>query len=349
MATNYMMGAPDERIMNFEHTFRWTDTDKAILDKLQSWIPDKIFDAHCHLLHTDWYPKGYNLLQAYGISDAKRTLEDQKELYGNRKFRALLLATPAPAFTKNVPMRNEMNKWMNDQMEFAPDCVGTIYVMSQDTKEQIEAMITHPNIRGFKCYHQSAITEGETWYATVDQYLPEAAWEVANERGMSITIHMVRPDALSDEKNLNYFIEKTAQYPNAKLILAHCARSFATWTNLEPLKKTRGIPNLYYDMGAITDPACIAYLIKMAGADHVMWATDYAIDRAHGKAINCAESFNWIYECDLPEGVHFEMAKTCLEALLAFYQASLMLDMSREDIEKVFYYTACDLYGLKDE
>lgn len=344
----YAASACTERVMDYAYTFGWTDADRAMLEKLQSFIPDKIFDAHAHLHRAEYCTPGFNMFQGYGTADMERLLKDQKELYGDRKFRGLILPTPSEIFNDDPQLRREMNDWMNEELYKAPDCVGAVYVMPGDTKEDIEAMLKNPQIRGFKCYHQSAKTDGPTWLAEVGEYLPETAWEVANERGMSITIHMVRPLALSDEKNMTYFKEMTAKYPNAKLILAHCARGFASWTTIEAVRQMKGIPNLYYDMAAICDPATMFELIRQAGCDHVMWGSDYFIDRAHGKPINAGDSFQWLYKHEIPEAVDFPACKTVLESLMSFYQASLMLDLSKEQIRQVFYDTGCELFGLKD-
>jgi len=344
----YAASACDNRVMNFEYTFGWTDLDRMLLEKLQSFIPDKVFDAHAHLHKVEYMPQGANMFQGYGTADMERLLKDQKELYGNRKFRGLILPTPSVLFNERQDLRQEMNAWMNEELYKAPDCVGAVYVMPEDTVADIEAMLTNPQIKGFKCYHQSAKTDGPTWFAEVQEYLPESAWQVANARGMSITIHMVRPLALSDEKNKAYFKKMCAKYPNAKLILAHCARGFASWTTIEAVREMKGIPNLYYDMAAICDPATICELIRQAGCDHVMWGSDYFIDRAHGKPINTGDSFRWLYKHEIPESVDFPAAKTVLESLMCFHQASLMLDLTKEEICQVFYGTGCDIFGLKD-
>lgn len=344
----YAAAACDNRVMDYEYTFGWTEEDRTLLERLQSFIPDKVFDAHAHLHKVEYMPQGSNMFQGYGTADMERLLADQKELYGDRKFRGLILPTPSVIFNDDPALRKEMNAWMNEELYKAPDCVGAIYVMPGDTKEDIEAMLVNPQIRGFKCYHQSAKTDGPTWLAEVGDYLPETAWQVADERGMSITIHMVRPLALSDEKNMAYFKEMTAQYPNAKLILAHCARGFASWTTVEAVRQMKGIPNLYYDMAAICDAATMFELIRQAGPDHVMWGSDYFIDRAHGKPINTGDSFRWLYKHEIPETVDFPSCKTVLESLFAFYQASLMLDLTKEEIWQVFYGTGCQIFGLKD-
>ena len=344
----YAAASCDNRVMDYDYTFGWTEEDKALLERLQSFIPDKVFDAHAHLHKVEYMPSGNNAFQGFGSADMERLLEDQKKLYGSRKFRGLILPTPSVLFNEKPELRKKMNEWMNEELYKAPDCVGAIYVMSGDTKEQIEAMITNPQIKGFKCYHQSAKTDGPTWLAEVGEYLPEAAWQVADERNMSITIHMVRTLALYDEKNMTYFKKMTAKYPNAKLILAHCARGFASWTTIEAVREMKGIPNLYYDMAAISDAATMFELIRQAGPEHVMWGSDYFIDRMHGKYVNVGDTFRWLYKHEIPESVNFPVCMTASESLFAFYQASLMLDLTKQEICQVFYDTGCQIFELKD-
>jgi len=346
--TAYVAFTSDERIMNFEFPYGWTKEDRALLERLQDFIPDKIFDAHAHLHNTKYMPKGNTLFQSFGTADMTRLLADQKELYGDRKFRGLILPTPSLLFNDTPKMRLEMNAWMNEELYKAPDCVGAIHIVPDDTVEDIEAMLTNPQMRGFKCYHQNAKTSGPTWFSEVGEYLPESAWQVANERSMSITIHMVRPNALSDEKNLTYFSEMTKKYPNAKLILAHCARGFASWTTIEAIREMKGIPNLYYDMAAICDASTMFEVIRQAGPDHVMWGTDYCIDRCHATHLNTGETFRWLYQHELPEGVNFPICKMVLESLFSFKKASLMLDLTRSEIEQIFYRTGCQLFGLEE-
>ena len=206
------------KTMQYEAIFGLTETDRAMLERVQKFIPDKVFDAHAHLHHVDFVPKTESLFTAFGTANAKRLLEDQKVIYGDRQFRALLLPTPTALFNEHPEMRRDMNRWMVQQLEEAPNCAGAVYVMPGDTVEEIEAMLTHPRVRGFKCYHQSAAANKPTFYCEIGEYLPESAWQVADKRGMTITLHMVKPLALADTGNMEYIRTMTAKYPNAKLI-----------------------------------------------------------------------------------------------------------------------------------
>ena len=78
----YAASACDDRVFDYEYTFGWTDADRALLARLQSFIPDKVFDAHAHLHKAEYMPQGNNMFQGYGTADMERLLRDQKELYG---------------------------------------------------------------------------------------------------------------------------------------------------------------------------------------------------------------------------------------------------------------------------
>ena len=329
--------------------FVFTQEDKALLERLQNFIPEKIFDMHAHIHNVDHIENNPDSLTIrHGTATAQGFLDEQKELYGDRKVRGMLIPFPTVNFkTPGIP--EKVNEWFLEQIKTVPTCVGEVYVKPGDTREYIESMLVSDQIKGFKCYHLTAQTDGPTFKADIGEYLPEVAWEIANERGFVITLHMVKELSLADPQNLAYIKEKTAQYPNAKLILAHCARGFASWTAIETVRQLRGIPNIYYDMAAIAEPATMYEVIRQAGYDKVMWGSDYCIDRVRGRAFSCGETFTWIYDYDLPKDkIQMPMCLVCLESLFAFYQASLMLELSKEQIQDIFYNNAIRLLGLED-
>ena len=315
-------------------------SDLAMVQRLQSFIPEKVFDAHAHLhniAHIKDAPQ--NLSVRHGTATAKDFLEEEKQIYGQRKLRALFLPLPTVDFqTAGVP--EQVNAWILQQVDSVPDCAAEVYVKPGDTREYIESLLINPRVRGFKCYYFNARTDGALTDADIGQYLPQIAWEIANERGLVITVHLVKNASLADPENLTYIKEKTAKYPNAKLILAHCARGFASWTAIEALRQLKGIDNIYYDLAAICEPATMFETIRQAGHDKVLWGTDYCISKVRARAISCAQSFTWLFDAQNNYNL------LCLESLFAFYQTSLMLDLSRQQIEDIFYNNAVGLLGL---
>lgn len=321
-----------------------SEEDRFLLEKLNDFLPERIVDAHAHLYSTKIRPETAAVNDEYGTADAKRFLKDAKLLYGDRNVRAVFLPWPTTSLRESN-VRERVNDWIVSQLETAPDCGVEVYVMPGDSVADIEAMLVHPGICGFKPYYMTA--EGDAGgESDIESFLPESVWQVANKRGMCITLHMMKKLSPADPVNLSYILEKTKKYPNAKLILAHCGRGFAAWTILETARKFKGIPNIYYDMAAICEPAPMFEVIRQAGADHVMWGTDYPLAQLRSRPFSSGSGSFWLGKAGNPS---MPCALMGLESMFAFYQAVQMLDLSKQDVEDIFYNNAVRIFGLDNK
>lgn len=320
---------------------------------LDDFLPDRLFDAHAHLYDASFVSGSANGGGAFAIRDrceVPQYLEDMKPLLGDRQVRLNIVTTPDGSMAEaDSPDRKASTAFLVDQLTRYPGNVGEVVVGPQDTAEEIESMLVHPAIRGFKCYHLMAPNK-PTWNATIGEYLPESAWEVADKHGFAITLHMVRDKALSDPANSQYIAQMAKKFPNAVLILAHAARSFAAWTALEAVDTVKHLDNVWFDFSGVCESPAEFQILRKCGVDRCMWGSDYPVSRLAGKAISIADSFYWINTQDLerfagPTQFHSWLAGT--ENLMALRQACLMLDLGRSDIEKLFYHNAMGLFGLK--
>lgn len=320
---------------------------------LDDFLPDKIFDAHAHLYDSSFVSGMANGGGAFSLRDhceVTEYLEDMKPLLGNREVRLNIVTTPDSGMVNpESPDRKASVDFLADQLTRFPGNVGEVMVGPDDTAEDIEKMLVHPGIRGFKCYHLLAPNK-PTWNAPIGDYLPESAWEVADKHGFVITLHMVRDRALSDPVNREYIIRMAKKYPGAVLILAHAARSFAAWTALEAVEEVKSLPNVWFDFSGVCESPAEFQIMRKCGVDRCMWGSDYPISRLAGKAISIADSFYWIGEQDLarfagPTEFHSWLVGT--ENMMALRQACLMLDLGSSDVEKLFYKNAMTLFGLE--
>ena len=90
--------------------------DHQVLAKLESFLPDRIFDAHAHLYQLAQMAPLNPLCKAYGPADAAAFLEDQKTLYGSRWVQALFLPTPAAFLHQQPSARDAYNRWLVSQL-----------------------------------------------------------------------------------------------------------------------------------------------------------------------------------------------------------------------------------------
>ena len=66
-------------------------------------------------------------------------------------------------------------------------------------------------------------------------------------------MHLSRPGGCADADNLADLEEYTTRrYPRIKWILAHCARSFTYWPIREAIERLCEMPNIWYDLSAVT-------------------------------------------------------------------------------------------------
>lgn len=330
----------------------YNEHDYEAIKILKDFLPDKIFDAHAHLFFTDSAP---SILASTGYElnlNLEKYIEEMSDILCNPNTLRLNIigypdATGKPNFQSNLDksdafLVNELNKDSGN--------VGEIIVSPNDTVESLERRIAlHPNIIGFKCYHVFAPKE-VTWHCDIGEYLPEAAWEVANKHKLVITLHMVKDLALADEGNQKYIIEMAKRYPDATLILAHAARSFASWTGLENAHKVAMLDNVWFDFSAVCESPAMFQIMRKAGLSKCMWGSDYMVCRGRGKAISLADSFYWIYQNDLD---NFD-SKTTLhswligtENLMATRQACILAELKEKEIEDLFYNNAARLFGKR--
>lgn len=337
--------------MYFENgAFNEWDLDAAKI--LDGFLPDKIFDAHMHIFDSSFAP---NISRGGGFSVSKRAdfddyVKEMAPLFGSRReIRANMLTAPdvtmADAEGEN---RRASVAFLAEQLERHPECVGEVIVGPRDTPEQIEKQLVHPGICGFKCYY--FLADDPHGQVGIDEYLSDTIWEIADKRGLVITLHMMRDKALADPGNLSYIMEKAKKYPNAKLILAHCARAFATWTVVETVDQIKHFDNIYYDFSAICESPAMFQIIRKAGLEKCMWGSDYPVCRIAGKAISLADGFYWINKSSLesfPNPAQRHAWQLSTENLMATRQACLMLDLNTQEIEDLFWNNAMRLFRLQ--
>ncbi len=332
----------------FRQSVEFQKSDLDAIKMLNDFLPDNIFDSHAHLFDTDYMPG----VATYNGERVKCGLEEYHATVGN------MLATPKTLRLNIIPFPHKSMAGMDSenckkadlfllhQLEKDARNVGEIIVRPNETTEQLERRLVHPNIKGFKCYHVMA-DKPCTWECNIGEYLPESAWQLADEKGLYITLHMVKDAALADPSNQKYIVEMAKKYPRATLILAHAARSFAAWTGIDSVELVSHLENVWFDFSAVCESPAMIQIIKKAGIKRCMWGSDYPVCQARGKAISLGNSFYWIYESDIERfssSAPVDNWFIGLENLMAVRQACVLADCSRSDVEDLFYNNAARLF-----
>ena len=320
--------------------FEPQEVDLNMVEIYRDFIPEKIFDAHMHLCIPETAPE---------ICEAKRptTVEDYMTdmmpyLPGVKEIQLNILPMPSPVLNNlENGLRDQANNHIFEQQRKHSKCVVMPYVLPSDSEEMIYTLASQPGVKGFKCYCYGANTETLEQVSICD-FVPEIVWVIANEKKLVIELHIMRPAALSDEGNFKYITEMTRRYPNAQLVLAHCGRAFAAWTCVDSIKHLDDRGNIWFDMSAICESGpMIACILKNAGK-RTMWGSDYPICMNRGRAISLGTGQEWLVG---EEYRNLNRAYVATENLMAFWQASRLLELDKTQISDLFYNNAVRLFG----
>src|SRR5690606_37474511 len=117
----------------------------------------------------------------------------------------------------------------------------------------------------------------DTFHASSEEFIPEWAWQLADQRGLVIMLHMVLPKALAEPPNQTYIREHCLRYPNAKLILAHAARGFCGRHTVDGIDSIRGLDNIYFDTSAVCEPQAFEAILEAFGPTRLFFGADFCV------------------------------------------------------------------------
>jgi len=325
---------------------RVLEHDLQLFDRqLRSFVPPGSFDAHGHLYDPALSGGAGAVFVPEGRPAMTRDLYTQmvREWMGDR--------CPAAGLFFPYPHRNGdtmgQNRWIAEQVRTDRNSRGLLLTTPQSDPAEHEAMLADGLFVGFKVYHCYAPRK-DTFFADCEEFMPEWMWELAHQRGLAITLHMVKSRALADESNQKYIREHCVKYSGAKLILAHCARSFNAQHTVDGIHSLAGLDNVLFDNSAVCEAAPHEAILRTFGPSRLLFGLDHPISSLRGRCLSIGDGFAWTNEID-PSWTKSNFAQPVLvgiENLLALKQACRTMHLTDSDVERVFGDSARQWLGI---
>ena len=332
-------------LRDFADPSNWsiTSEDLELFNRrLADFVPPDSFDAHAH-----WYDLRHIIDDGKPFENPEVGYDvmrrSTKSWMGERVIKdGLYFGWPL----RTVDVQGE-NRFVADQVNAHPGCRGLMLIRPNDDPAEVERVLDADGFNGFKVYHVFAERE-DTFSSDQGEFLPEWAWELAHQRGLWITMHMVLPKALSDSRNLKYIQEQCRRWPGANLVLAHAARGFNASHTVDAIDGLRGLDNAYFDTSAICEPAAFEAIIRATGTTRLMYGSDFPVSELRGTAFSIGDGFRWIYEQDLDwdNWPHGGCPLAGIQSLLALKQAFQTMALNDRDCERIFSTNARQLLGI---
>lgn len=232
----------------------WATVDDYDLDlwnrQLRDFVPPDSFDAHAHLWRVADLGSPTPPLAASGPAEVTRAVYDKRlSMWMPNRCPTGGLFFPYPTQALDV---DAANRHLADEMKSDPQSRGLMIITPRQDPAAVERQVIDDRFVGFKVYHLFA-DRSDTLFAPTEEFLPEWTWELADQRGLVIMLHMVLPRALAETENQQYIREHCLRYRGAKLILAHAARGFCGKHTVEGIDALRGLENVYFDTSAVCE------------------------------------------------------------------------------------------------
>ena len=323
----------------------YSESDREFWEEeLADFVPQRVFDAHCHLFDpAQMRPEAPPTPRSYADLETLRAWG--RFMFPGRRMNFLLLGMPKVGI--DVEKHTEM---LAAQVALDPSSRANRLVTPSCDTSRIEEDIKRAGFIGLKPYRVFSST-GDTDYCRIHEFLTHEQMELADERGLWVTMHLSRPGGCADEENLADLEEYTTRrYPRIKWILAHCARSFTYWPIREAIDRLREMPNIWYDLSAVTTMPPFLTLFRKEDLKRIFYGSD-GVDSAffHGKYVPFGRYW---YQVE-PDEAHFSFAHTdarpvlCIyEQIMAMKQAAEIAGLSRDDIEGIFWRNALEAFEI---
>lgn len=336
-------------IMSDKYEFDYTRWDEEIwADELEDFVPRRVFDAHIHLLDVAHLRKqsGNSAVSVRRSSDMAALQEFTGRLYPGRDTHYLALGTPV----KDIDVAAH-NPWCIDQVAGDPSSRLNVLVTPECGVDTIREWVGKPGVVGLKPYRIYSVT-GDIAQCRIQDFLPEEQLELANELGLWVTMHLSRFHGCADEMNLaDLELYAHKRYPRIRWILAHCARSFTYWPIRQAVERLRDIPNIWYDLSAVTDVRPFITLFQKEDISRIFFGSD-GVEATfwHGQYT----AFGRAWQAVLPIQRKMEFPHCDGRPILAVYEQMLSIKhaaeiagLNSDALEDIFWRNATREFGIE--
>ena len=321
------------------------DCDREFYEReLRSFVPDRVFDAHCHLYRKEHFGSEPPAIASMGPdADLASFRQAIAAITPAREMGGLFFGFPSPhvdVAANNAFVAAEVRRDAGSRAQ--------MLVTPAMDPEYVRETVRRERFAGLKCYHVYA-AEKPTWEAAIESYLPEEQVRIAHEEGLSITLHMVRARALADPVNQASIRRYAERYPNARFILAHAARGFNPHHTVEGIGSLRGLRNVWCDSSAVTEAGAHEAIIRTLGARRLLYGSDFPVSHSRGRCVAIGDSFLWLSEENTRFAAPYGDVRPVLvglEALRVLKLACLNLRLTGSQVERIFYGNAAEMFSL---
>ena len=333
-------------------TIKYDESDRRVFEsELRDFLPSRIFDAHIHLFDSSCmapdhrFPPKSCYAPFGGSFSLEQCLDWTDSLLPGIEFH--LNSFGHPSYDSDLDASARYSGRISDNGRF----FGMALVSPHDKIEDVIRRFEENRLIGYKPYLNFV-----DWKAsadvTLDDMLPPAQMEYANEKCLAITLHIPRPERLADPVNQRQMVDLCNRYPSARIIFAHVGRAYYMASVIDHLDGIAACPNAYLDTAMVNHAGVLEYALRHFPRDRILFGSDAPVAFLHGKSVEINNQYAYLMAEDVEIGSAIHDAKQVVSFTTFFYeqlrgikQASEGAKLSRPEIEDLFFNNAHRLFS----
>jgi len=312
-------------------------------NEIRPYLPEHIFDAHSHILKTEFHDYKDNSDPFYYDIDMNDLQESWRILFPDSRINGLVMGMPV--YNCDLERENEFvaASIKDDKNRFS------IMTKPQMSLENLESAIKTMKPNGLKPYLVHALIDDKQ-NARITDFITEEQVELADKYHLTVTLHVSKPRGMADNENLEDISRLVKEYPNCQFILAHCGRCFIAPNMKDALDSLPDAENLWIDTSAVCDTGVFLELFSRYDTSRILFGSDLVNATAfRGSYVRLGLSWHAVTSEMIKRVNDFVESKTTFavyENLSALFQAAKHTNTNEESINKIFYENASKLFKL---
>lgn len=337
--------------MNMKTVF--SENDREIYEnEFRNWLPEKIFDAHVHILDESNFLPDYKLPEknCYQKFGGKFTVEQcmdvVSQLLPDQEFSMNCFGTPDRKADLEAASRYT-GKIADNKRIF-----GMALISPKDDMATVKRRVIDNGLIGYKPYRNFVDWMDYEEVTILDMLSPEQM-AFADEKGLAITLHIPKAARLADPCNQEQMVEICRRYPNAKIIFAHIGRAYYMDNVIGYLDGIAECPNAYVDTAMVNHPGVLEYTFNNFPRERIVFGSDAPIAFLKGKSVEINNQYAYLMGEDYRIGSAIFDTEHVVEFTTFFYEqlrgikeAAQKAGLSRKELENFFYN---NIYNLLSE
>jgi len=312
---------------------RLGEEEKQIAHEIcESFVPERFFDLHAHLLRGDQFPDGKrpSYLNGDVLLGATAYREAMADIFGSREWSSLFFGFPAKRNDTSA-----INEWIGKEVDSLENGSQPLWLCPPDADAKaVTAQLQGGSFVGLKPYHLYAPSE-DTDQASIESFAPEWMWEACHDSESVLMLHIMRDAGISDSENQATLRRLLTKYPKCHLVLAHIARSFNYRCARGNLRWLSEFENVWLDTSAITETETFRIALQELGAARIAYGSDFPISHVRGKAMTVSGAPRWFYSSEVAYS-QSGMPLVGMESLRCLREACEDLGLGDDDLRGIF-------------